>query len=438
MLKIIKRIVGCLVVIMGIIFTDRLLEYILVDDTQSEVRVVMHEFYQQENIDTLLIGSSLVYCGYDPRILDEVWGDNTYIAGTPIQKIDGSYYLLKEALKKNDIKTVYVDTYNRHYVDEPKERTKGHMELVYYITDYMKDGWNRFEFLINASGTEHYINSFFVPSRYGDNLLDLERMERIIKAKRREEYSAYALPDRFYKGAMFIQGQLGNPNLIAKVDEANFGPIKEQAISNYSLQCLDKMVELCKKEGIRLVLLGTPVPHLYIDSVEDYDNYHNYMKEYAKQNDIEFYNFNLCKIDYLNLEREDFLDMQHLSGVGNEKYSRFFADFMVKYTEEEKQRLFYNSVEEKNRDMEPQTFGITYRESEKNSNSYIFGTSANYDVDVEYRFCIIDNQNNELEIIQEFNKNNILFLGNEKGKKYKVTSRDIETKEVVEEVVVDL
>ena len=438
MLKIIKRIVGCLIVIMGIIFADKILEYILVDDTQSEVRSVMREFYQQENIDTLLIGSSLVYCGYDPRILDEVWGENTYIAGTPIQKVDGSYYLLKEALKKNDIKTVYVDTYNRHYIDEPEERTQGHMELVYYITDYMRDGWNRFEFLINASGSEHYLNSFFIPARYGNDLLDLERMEKIIKIKRREEYSAYVLPNTFYKGAMFTQGQSGNPNLIAKVDEANFGPIEEQAISNYSLRCLDKMVELCKKEGIRLVLVGTPVPHLYINSVIDYDNYHNYMKEYAKQNNIEFYNFNLCKTDYLNFEKTDFLDMQHLSGVGNEKYSRFFADFMVNYSEEEKQNCFYNSVEEKNQDMSLQTFGITYWETEKNSNNYIFETSANYDVDVEYRFCIIDGQNNELEIIQEFSKNNILTVGIEEEKRYKVTSRDIRTKEVFEEVVVNL
>ena len=182
MLKIIKRIVGCFIVILGIILSDKLLRYVLVDDIQSEVRSVMHEFYQQESIDTLFIGSSLVYCGYDPRILDEVWGENTYIAGTPIQKADGSYYLLKEALKKNDIKTVYVDTYNRHYIDEPEERTKGHMELVYYITDYMKNGWDRFEFLINASGKEHYINSFFVPSRYGNYLLDLERMEKNIDA----------------------------------------------------------------------------------------------------------------------------------------------------------------------------------------------------------------------------------------------------------------
>lgn len=438
MLKIIKRIVGCFIVILGIILSDKLLRYVLVDDIQSEVRSVMHEFYQQENIDTLFIGSSLVYCGYDPRILDEVWGENTYIAGTPIQKADGSYYLLKEVLKKNDIKTVYVDTYNRHYIDEPEERTKGHMELVYYITDYMKNGWDRFEFLINASGKEHYINSFFVPSRYGNYLLDLERMEKIIKVKRREEYSAYTLPEGFYKGAMFTLGQSGNPNLIAKIDEANYGPIEEQAISNYSLRCLDKMVELCKKEGIRLVLVGTPVPHLYIDSVVNYDNYHNYMKKYAKQNNIEFYNFNLCKTDYLNFEKADFLDMQHLSGIGNEKYSRFFADFMVNYSEEERQNFFYDSVEEKNRDMDPHTFGITYRESGEDSNSYIFETAANYDVKVEYRFCIIDNQNNELEVIQEFDKNNILFTGTEKGKKYKVTSREIETEEVVEEVVVNL
>lgn len=438
MLKIIKRIAGCLIIIVGIICIDQVLKYILVDDMESDVRAVMHEFYQQEDIDTLFIGSSLVYCGYDPRILDEEWGENTYIAGTPIQKIDGSYYLLKEALKKNDIKTVYVDTYNRHYIDEPEKRTEGHMELVYYITDYMKNTWNKIEFLLNASGSEHYVNSFFVPSRYGNHLLDLERMERIIKAKRKEEYSEYTLPGGFYKGAMFTQGQAGAPNMIAKIDEANYGSIGEEAISNYSLQCLDKMVALCKKEDIRLVLLGTPVPHLYVDSVENYENYHNYMKKYAEQNDIEFYNFNLCKIDCLNFEKSDFLDMQHLSGTGNEKYTRFFADFMKNYSEEEKEQCFYNSVEEMNQDMLPQTFGIRYEAYKEAEKSYIFEVAANYNIDAEYKFCIIDGDNGEITTIQEFDKNNVLCVEEETDKKYKVLVRDIETKEMCEEVYVDL
>lgn len=160
MLKIIKRILGCLIVLGGIIVVDRILVYVLVDDAENEIRYAMYEFYDQENIDSLFLGSSLVFCGYDPRILDEVWDENTYLAATPVQKIDGGYYLLKEAIKKNDIKTVYVDVFYRHFRDTPKQRTEEQMEYIYCITDYMEHNWNRFEFLVTASGNDRYINSF--------------------------------------------------------------------------------------------------------------------------------------------------------------------------------------------------------------------------------------------------------------------------------------
>ena len=60
MLKIIKRILGCLIVLGGIIVVDRILVYVLVDDAENEIRYAMYEFYDQENIDSLFLGSSLV------------------------------------------------------------------------------------------------------------------------------------------------------------------------------------------------------------------------------------------------------------------------------------------------------------------------------------------------------------------------------------------
>lgn len=438
MLKILKRIIGCLIVVGTIVIINKVLVYVLVDDADNEIRYAMHEFYQQEDIDSLFLGSSLVFCGYDPGIMDEVWGENTYLAATPVQKIDGGYYLLKEAIKKNKIKTVYVDMFYRHFRDIPEDRTEDHMEYIYCITDYMKNSWNRFDFLINASGYDQYINSFFVPSRYGNYLLDLNRFERVVKSKRSESYVNYEAPEGFYKGAMFNPGSIGNPNMVGELQRHNFAYIEEEVISQYSLDYLDKMVELCKDEEIRLVLVATPITNLFIQSIGNYDVYYNYMKEYAEENEIEYYDFNLCKADILNLEREDFLDTIHLSGVGNEKYTIAFADAMLNYNEEERKKLFYKSVEEKMRDLPKQTFGITYKQDHENEGSYIIGTSANYDIDVEYRIAIIDDQGNEIEIRQEFSKNNELIVGMDERKKFKIIARDTNTKEIVEEVLVNL
>ena len=440
MLKIIKRIVGCIIVIGAIIIINQVLIYILVDDAENEVRYAMHELYQQEDIDTLVLGSSHVFCGYDPRILDEVWGENTYLAATPVQKIDGSYYLLKEVIKKNDLKTVYIDAFYRHYRDIPKEREDFQMEYIYCVTDYMENNWNRFEFLVKATGYERYVDSFLIPSRYGNYLLDLKRFERVIKSKRNDAYVNYDMPESlkntFYKGAMFNVGQSGNPNMVGKLEEYEISAIKEDVLSEYSLECLDKIVELCKEEGIRLVLVTTPFTDLFLKSIGNYDVFYNYMRTYAKQNEIEFYDFNLCKTEVLDFQREDFTDTHHLSGVGNEKYSRVFAEVMSDYSQEEREALFYDSVEEKMNVLPEQIFGITVEKS-SNGGEYYINTVANYEIDVEYRISIIDDEGNESEVIQEFDENDVLYI-KQSGMKYKITSRDTETKEVYEEVLVSL
>ena len=40
-----------------------LMRYISVDDTNSYTRLTMHEFYNQDDIDTLFIGASHCYLG---------------------------------------------------------------------------------------------------------------------------------------------------------------------------------------------------------------------------------------------------------------------------------------------------------------------------------------------------------------------------------------
>ena len=48
------------------------LSYILIDDSSSYTRLTFHEFYtQQENIDTLYVGSSHCFRAINPQIMDE-------------------------------------------------------------------------------------------------------------------------------------------------------------------------------------------------------------------------------------------------------------------------------------------------------------------------------------------------------------------------------
>lgn len=427
----IKILFGSFIIIGAVFLVNSVLSYVVIDDADDEVRYAIHELYEQEDIETLFLGSSHVFCGYDPGILDEVMGENTYLAATPVQKVDGSYYLLKEVLKNNDIKKVYLDLFYRQYRDIPAERTGEQMMYIYCITDNMKNNWNRIEFLLNASGCERYIEGFLPAARYGNYLLDRKRLERIVKSKRTSEYVNYEnVPSNFYKGAMISLGTPGTPQMILDMD----GPgIAENVISEYSLKYLDKMVELCKEEEVQLVLVATPFTDFYVQAIGNYDTFYDYMRNYAEANDIEYYDFNLCRTDILDMEDDDFMDYHHLSGKGAVKYSAAFAEMMTSYNEAERKALFYDSVQEKMDNLSPRTMGILLRESADEEKVYSITTIANYDADVEYRICTLDEQGNEQELIQDFSDGNIIKASPMEEVLFKITVRNKETGEICEE-----
>lgn len=427
---------GVIIIICAVFGINSVLSYVLIDDADDEVRYAMHELYAQEDIETLFLGSSHVFCGYDPEILDEALGENTYLAATPVQKIDGSYYLLKEVLKNNQIQKVYLDVFYYLYRDIPAERGSEQMEYIYCITDHMKNNWNKIEFLLNASGCESYIEGFLASARYGNFLLDRERLERVVKSKRSGEYVNYEkVPSNFYKGAMISPGAAGTPELIINMDKQE---ITEDIMSEYSLKYLNKIVKLCREEGIQLVLVTTPFTDFYLQAVGNYDTFYEYMKEYAADHGIEYYDFNFCKPDILTFQEDDFMDYHHLSGKGAAKYSAVFAEVMTSYDAAERQTLFYGSVQEKMEQLPLQTMGISLQKLTDEENTYCITTIANYDVEVEYRICVLDEQGAEQELIQDFSGENIIKCPPGGAATYKITVRMKDSGEVCEEGLISL
>ena len=71
------------------------------------------EFYaQSENsIDMVFIGSSHSYCTFDPLIIDEGLGTNSYQLGMPLQHMDSTYYTLREVLNYQQPKDVVLEVY---------------------------------------------------------------------------------------------------------------------------------------------------------------------------------------------------------------------------------------------------------------------------------------------------------------------------------------
>ena len=87
------------------------LRWLLTDDTASYTRLMMHEFYRQDNIDILFVGSSHCYVSLDPRITDEIFEANTFNAGSALQAQDASFALIREAVERYNVRQVYMEMY---------------------------------------------------------------------------------------------------------------------------------------------------------------------------------------------------------------------------------------------------------------------------------------------------------------------------------------
>lgn len=419
---------GILIITLLVMVVNEILTYILVDDANDEIRFYMSELYKQDNIETLFLGSSHVFCGYNPKVLEEYYGENVYLAATPVQKIDASYYLLKEALKKNPIKTVYIDMYYRQFRDIPSERFDEQMKYIWCITDNMKSGWNRWEFILNASGCERYLDGFLPASRYGNYLLDLPRLEKIIKSKRTTEYKKVECPegivDSFYKGALINLNSSSEVQMVGKIGRYDIARIDDNIMSDYSRKYLDKMVKLCKENDIKLVLVTTPFTPFHIQAMGDYMTYYEFVNSYAEQNGIDYYDFNLCKEEVLPLEDDMFVDVHHLSGKGAAIYSKVFGEMMINQNAEQRKQNFYSTIEEKMNSLPTQIFGIILESDEKNTNEYQVRAVANYDVEAEYRITVVDDDGSELQILQEYSEHNVLFLREEEKNTFKIEVRE--------------
>lgn len=331
------------------------LRYILVDDSGSYTRVMMHEMYEQEeNIDILFVGSSHCYRSLDPRITDEMFDANTFNVGTSSQQIDGSLALLREVTKTNDVKQVYLEVYYE-ISQMPAFEDRTDMVSTYIISDYMRPSFNKLSYLLNASSKEHYSNSFILARRNWDKMFEPGYVEGVLKAKEAEWYGAYAYPfSEFerYEGKGYVAvNQVGDTYALE-----HFAPIDTAVVSEDYINTLQEIVDFCEKEGIELTLFSTPMPEFRLVDVGNYDSYIQFMNGLLEGTDVKYYDFNLCKEEYLSFDENYYADTDHINAKGAEEFSQLFSEFFTGQIAEED--LFYNSYAERLASQKPDVYGV--------------------------------------------------------------------------------
>lgn len=330
------------------------LRILLTDDADSYTRIAMHEMYEQSNIDVLLLGSSHSYRSLDPAILDEAWHVNTFNGGTSSQQPAASYYLLREIGKENDLSRVYMEVY---YDLMSGNETWQSPTAAYIISDYMKPSINRLMFLWDTGGKDYLVHGLVLGRRNWEKLFDFSYWRDNLQKKSGADYQNYAYvtaDNEEYAGKGFVYNrEVIEPGTFAATEA--FLPVNEEAISEENRKYLNKIIDYCQENGIELVFYSAPVPDFRLAGCGNYDSYVEQMESFLEGKGVPYYDFNLCRSEFLEMEDSCFKDDNHLNGEGAEAFSRAFARF---FSEEGQEGVFWDSYAQKMEQEKDAVFGV--------------------------------------------------------------------------------
>ena len=326
---------GWLLMIMAVIALlcglIRLCNYLLMDDSQSYTRLTMHELYERadagEEIDTLFLGSSHCYRAYDPELYEELTGRTAYNLGSSSQNYDTSYYLLREAARLYDLKTVYLDMYYKFLFMDSEDRDLVQANI---ISDYMRPSLNKLSFLLTTTEAKNYTNRFFPFRRSWQQLGDFAYVRENLAKKQAESYRKYepvTVEADQYAGRGFVWSD-ARLDVDAITWWGNFGKVADdmQLDTTYPVSYIEKIVSFCREHDIRLVFVTAPSLNQYLEAIGPYDSAHAYVQKLAERFGVEYLDFNLAKTEYLELTADDYIDVDHLNGTGAEKLTLLLTE----------------------------------------------------------------------------------------------------------------
>ena len=269
-----------------------------------------HQFYQmkENSVDVLFLGSSVVVNALSPQEVYNSTGIRSYNLGSEQQSILLSYYWLKEALHYQTPKAVVLDT--RFLFDiHPQNPINTRESLTRKCIDPMK--WSdvkreAVKAICETDPQQSEMSYYLTNLRFHTRWTELSEQDFVPDEYGISEMKGYS-PIEEYGRDSYSAFEPGN-DTETKMDT-------QPIMQDY----MDRIVDICKENGIRLILISLPG-----NAMNDW--YNNTLVSYAASKEVDYYNF--CRKDLYEalgaeLPRESTL--VHANFWGAEKMSQYIG-----------------------------------------------------------------------------------------------------------------
>lgn len=272
-----------------------------------EGSMISQYYNEPKDHEVIFIGDCEVYANFSPMVMYKEEGIKAYVRGSSQQLIWQSYGVLQETLKYEVPKLVVLNVNSIRYDKSSDKVSEAYNRLM---LDNMKWSKEKINIIKDSMTDEEQFISYVFPilryhSRY--DKLTKEDFEYLFKRK-----------DNTHNGFLINKNIKGVTNLPTK------RPLASYEFSDETIGYLDKISNLCKENGIELILIKAPSLYPYW-----YDEYDEQIKEYAQKNSLDYYNLkeNIEEIG-IDYSVDTYDGGLHLNLTGATKLSKYFAKLL--------------------------------------------------------------------------------------------------------------
>lgn len=292
-----------------------------------------------EKIDMLILGGSRMYRSFDPEIFESELGLKTVVNdATPTQNPILSYYLLQEVLKYDKPETLIMGV--------SFDILNGDQSIAHYV--YGMDrlhGWNKLACTYECYGFNDGLMAFIRKDAYRDNL-SVSKILSNISHKLRGMQGDW--DSESYGKNGYIGSKSGYVNGTVPSNEGRKNKIFDTELINPKyLEYLDKIMDLCKEEGIEVHMVSGMCTTMQMYDIVGYQEATDYFAEYAKNHGIDYFNLNFIKDREERYPDSCFVDFLHLNYIGGQQSSHDYTTVLKKLANgEDPSDMFYKDLNE--------------------------------------------------------------------------------------------
>lgn len=232
-------------------------------------------FYRMEpdTVDIVFLGSSQVASGFCPQDLYNGFGLKSYNLGSNHQSLWASYYWLKEALQYQRLQVAVLDCYE---LFRDCKKDEGGTRLAFDDMRWGKVKREAVKTVCQLNGDLSAESYLFTNIRFHTRWTDLGETDFTWG-----EFAA--VPE--LKGFWLYREKCGYQDYVPLDVQAAGQDLEKASFQEEAKLYLDRIVELCRENGVELILVKTPT---LAETLER----HLAIREYAEEKGLKFYDFN--------------------------------------------------------------------------------------------------------------------------------------------------